>query len=528
MTASPQLISLLKFKHLSAQLNDSEYDLFVCKLWRRLGKEQFSRALCALHMQKQWTVDRVNVQWKVADMMAMCEIVSEIRKKRETDRNPCTALDITNLPSSLVGEVASYLSQKSYSTFSMTNRKIAIDCNSPNRLQKLDLYRNDTFAEYPHFSMEQFTQIKAVRFKLAHFAQLQIKPGDAFGACNQLQTMIIDGRNSKQQDVDLFINDSSRCFVSIQSLSLCHFGSRDRSAASSSVLDSGRFIKMLSKFKALEHLKLFLVNEAQGFESFDIGQIQSICPQITSFAANGSLRQSISPFLVSMCPQLDSLCVDGSSLRNVIVANCDVSRLKRLCLSAFKIPEVRSLLFSNKNLREISWIPNINPTAAPRLKTQDVEDTVKQILIEQPLLEYLYVSTRGHLEAICNGIHRGLFMSKKVKRKEFEIALDVDVREISNAEEFLCGITRIIHALGMCDIKRWIVCVDAHWPQRFDWESMEKSMKESVKWCLLTVAVRGSSKRFIISNDCTRGFPLTYSKCRYSKWWQRGFVIPYY
>ena len=513
MAASPQLLSVLRFKHLSVQLSDSEYDIFVSKLWRRLGKEQFSHALCALHMQKQWAVDRVNVQWDVADMMgSMCDIVSEIRKNRESERNPCTAFDITNLPSSLVGEVASYLSQKSYIALSMTNRKIAVDCNSPNRLQQLNLNRNDTFTEYTHIPMEQFTQIKAVRFKLEHIAKLQIKSGRAFRACNQLQTMIIDGRNSKQHHIDLFINDLSRCFASIQSLSLCHFGSRDRAT-----LDSLRFMKMLAKFEALEHLKLFLVNGTDGV-FFD--QIQSICPRITSFAANGSLRQSISPFLISLCPQLDSLCVDGCSLQNVSIANCDVSGLKRLCLSALKMPKVRSLLFSNKTLREISWIPNINTTPAPRLKAHDVEDTVKRILIEQPLLEFLYVSTRGHLEAICNGIHRGMFMIKKRKRKQFEIALDVDVREISNAEELLCGITRIIHALGMCNIEEWMICVDAHCRQRFDWDPMEKSLRELVKSCLLTITVRGNAKRFIISKDCT--------KYRHSKWWQRGLVIPYY
>ena len=49
-------------------------------------------------------------------------------------------------------------------------------------------------------------------------------------------------------------------------------------------------------------------------------------------------------------------------------------------------------------------------------------------------LEYFFISTRGYFDAICSGIQRGLYLTKKRKREQMEIGLNVNVQEISNAE----------------------------------------------------------------------------------------------
>ena len=505
---------MLRFKHLSAQLSDSEYDLFVSKLWRRLGKEQFSRALCPAS-------DRRNVQWKVAHMMSpMCEIVSEIISNRKSHRNPCAASNITNLPSSLVGEVASYLSQKTYIAFSMTNRKILIDCNSPNRLQKLNLTQIDDAEDYYQIPVERFNHIKIVHFKLARIEQLQIRNGEAFRGCNQVETMIIEGRDSTSQDIDLLINDSSRCFATVRSLSLYGFMGRYS-------LSPRKLIQILSKFKTLEHLKLCGVRGLTSFGTSDLqslSDLQSAFPRIVELGVIGC---PLLTFLPSLSPKLHTLFISGPSLPHL--GDYDLSQLERLGVIAAVMPEVHSAMLNIKTLREIAWIPTTGPgplRQSPHLEAEDVEDIIKRIIIEQPSLEYLYVSTRGHLEAICNGIYRGLFMTKKRQREQMEIALCVDVREISDKEEFLCGISKIIQVLGLCDIEDWLICVDAHCGVRpvrgetNDLDSMEISLKDYVQSCPGTVMLRKATKNgFIIGNGSRME--------RHTMWWQRGYKVPY-
>ena len=510
MAASPHLLSVIKFKYLSAQLTGAEYDIFLSKLWRRVGREHLSQALCAINMHKDWAAYRVDM------VVPMCEIVSEIISNRDCHRKSCAASNITNLPSSLVGEIASYLPQKRYIAFSMTNRKIMIDCNSPNRLQKLNLAQIDDHQDYYQIPVERFNHIKVVHFKLARIAKLQIRNGEAFRGCNQLETMIIEGTNSKPQDIDLLINDSSRCFGTVRSLSLSYFIPH----MGRYLLSPKKLVQTLSKFKKLEHLKLYGVSISGSFSTSDL---QSECPRIAELGMIGYPLPTFSQYL---SPKLHTLYINGLSLPNV--GDYDLSQLQRFCLRAAVMPKHHSAMFTNKTLREIAWIPTTGSLRqSPHFEAQDVENIVKRILIEQPLLEYLYVFTPQHLESICNGIHGGLFMTKKRHRERMEIALCVDVREISDKEEFLCGISKIIQVLGLCDIEDWLICVDAHCgvrPDRgetFDLDSMGSSLKDYVQFCPGTVMLRKATKNeFIIGNGSIME--------RHTIWWQRGFFVPYY
>ena len=152
----------------------------------------------------------------------------------------------------------------------------------------------------------------------------------------------------------------------------------------------------------------------------------------------------------------------------------------------------------------------------------------KRFIVDQPALKHLHVSTRGHFKAVREGIHIGLFETKKWKRREMEITLSVDVREISNAADFVRSISKIVAVLGMCNIEEWMVCVDAKvgnhsgdGQQYFDWQPMAKEVHELVEFCPTIELLKATKSGFFIGNPGCR-------MTRHEPWWNKGIRIFYY
>ena len=106
-----------------------------------------------------------------------------------------------------------------------------------------------------------------------------------------------------------------------------------------------------------------------------------------------------------------------------------------------------------------------------------------------------------------------------------EIALNVDTWEISNAEEFMCSISRIIQAVGMSDIKEWIICVEAtehkREPQFFAWSEIKVALDDLLQSLQVKVTLlKGTKEGFVVGNDSKMK--------RHDKWWQRGRACDYY
>lgn len=174
-----------------------------------------------------------------------------------------------------------------------------------------------------------------------------------------------------------------------------------------------------------------------------------------------------------------------------------------------------------KTLREIAFMPDVFQPPVPQRTDLEVKRFVKRFIVDQFALEHLYLSTRGHLEAICNAIHDGLFMTKKRNRKQLEIALDVDVRELTDTEEFLCNISRIISGLALSDIDKWILCVDAvHTTeqQHFDWAPMKSGI----------ISLLGSQPGMQLVKKTDIGFVIAkrgHLMSRHEQWWHKGLRI---
>lgn len=310
-------------------------------MWKIVGRGEILKLLCTQFFTESNNSVAVDEQ-EPNILDEMTQITSDIIRDRDTKSRPHNKPNINNMPSCLVGTIASFLTQWDYIAFSMTNRKVYLDCNSPNRLQKLALSQ---YTDYSTVSLKQFPQIKYLRFNLKQMSGFKEIGGRRFGDCNQLQTLLIDGTGSTTADMDLLINDSSRCFSTIRSLVLFSFSGRSN-------LASNVFIQILSKFDKLAHLQLYGVDVQGDLNSYSISLL---CPEIKEFISCSTLQ--IAQVLQCWKGRIDTLTI-GEPARGI--PNCDIFAVKRLCFVRLEIAEIDSLLNLSKTLRQISWFPNVN------------------------------------------------------------------------------------------------------------------------------------------------------------------------
>ena len=398
MAARPPLVSLIKYKNLIGQLTDSEFDTFLSNFRRKIGREEILRLLCVPFVQRLASKDAADQAFPT--IAPMSKIVSDILRARKPTSNPSHKVNITDLPPAMVGEIASYLSQKHYISFSRTNRKMYVDCNSPNRLVRLNMSRlNDNVCP----SLQTLTNLKRLAFNMRQISQFNHSNGQRFPKCHNLKTLAISLAGSTISDIDTFISDTSPSLCTVEGL--CLRGSNRRYQ-----LEMPKLIQILATFQELTHLRLHMV---YGQTNFDSNQLSLVCPKIIDFAAFHSYLIHTPALLESLKSTMSTLTLCVFHPR--IVLNGDLSKIKRLCLWAMTQQQINSLLSSCKILEEIAFILNVTTPPRPVLASDFVEGTMRRCIEKQPTLKYLYVSTRGHLDAVCNGIYRGLYYDKEME-----------------------------------------------------------------------------------------------------------------
>ena len=489
MAPESRLVAVLRIRTLIAELSEPEFSAFMSRIWRVVGREQILSLLFnpLLKQQSSSAVNQnadVNINDQSSNrLIEITRIASDIIQHRDTKWNPRTKPKITDIPSTLIGEIASFLELAEYISFSKTNRNVFVGCNSPNRLQKLCL---KAIQDYGLVPLRQFPQIKCLEFYLEQISQFTVNNGERFGQCNQLKALVIPGHVGSISGLDVLISDSSRCFSTVRSLSLTLH----------SPVEPDKLIQLLSKFEDLEDLTLYCCHITAQLSS---RALSLVCPKIKGFQSL-TLDGSIQPILDAWQSRLEMLKLHFWS-----PSNYASSTVRELSFHGIDAQQVNSLLNISKSLRQIEWIPfnHIRFDRNPSFNKQDIEYIIKRCILEQELLKVLRVSTSGHFDAVCSGIHHGLYLTKKRKRKLIQITLNVDVREIRNAEEFICNISRIINVIGMSQIMDWMICVDANsGRQCFDWESMKMALKglmESLKMPVLLL--KGTERGFVVGNN---------------------------
>ena len=145
----------------------------------------------------------------------------------------------------------------------------------------------------------------------------------------------------------------------------------------------------------------------------------------------------------------------------------------------------------------------------------------KRLCTDYPSLEFIYISTRGHFERICNAIHNGLYHTRKLKRGFVEIALHLDSSEIEHLEDFMCNISKILMVISGSKTKQWMVTLERH--KGYNLKGMAKAIREFIcSYPMLDITLRHHSRTtLIIGNAGCKASP-------HEHWWNDGFTISFY
>ena len=367
--SSPDVVSMVRFKSITAQLSDTEMDTFMNRLWRTVGRDRISQFLCT-------SFSGLASNQNYDDLLPTASgIVTQIIQERESkdEESDVVPVSITDLPCCLVGEIASNLDQSDYRAFSNTNRKHFVDCNSPNRLKVMDLHQN---SKYQKLGLQNFHQIECLGFQLKRITDFHRINDQIFSGNNRLHRLVIETDYHQQSHIEFLINDESQCISSIKILELNTF-------KDDSQVDPVQFLKLLSKFEGLQELWLFGVC----FENIEGGDLRVLCPKVSALHLECSYPTI--PFLSSWGNKITTISI-SSAIFNRIPHALKFPLLKRLYFEQLNSVQSVILLENAKNVTEISFTPH-DADYVPYTALQ-IESVINRC-IDRPKLEYLYVCT---------------------------------------------------------------------------------------------------------------------------------------
>ena len=138
MTPLQRLLQVIKLKQLAKVLSYEEFEQFKTYVSQITNDQNF--IMNVLYGKSTNTYNPESID-------KMIKIISKIIQSRthHSDENVQSSAKycIDDLPSPIIGEISSYLKQRSYSSFTRCNRIIFIITNSPNRLTQIDIATHD-------------------------------------------------------------------------------------------------------------------------------------------------------------------------------------------------------------------------------------------------------------------------------------------------------------------------------------------------------------------------------------------------
>ena len=86
----------------------------------------------------------------------------------------------------------------------------------------------------------------------------------------------------------------------------------------------------------------------------------------------------------------------------------------------------------------------------------------ENVIVNHPCLEFIHVSTRVHLQRICNSVQQGLSRIQKKKKEQLVMQLDVCRTDITDTKEFVRLLSKILLILSKSEIELWKVHLSTH------------------------------------------------------------------
>eukprot|EP01084_Bolivina_argentea_P040894 75477_1 len=249
------LVDSLRLTLLSNRLNHDEWSQLTTKLTSSFGRAFILNAIKSLQSN---------------DFKSVISMIKEIIYSREEISSEPFALAniqcIDQLSSGLIGNIATYLTAKEYGRFEQSNRCLYISCNTPNKLQTINL-SNKNVACYSTINLFKYSPGYYLQLDYEHTNKLNI-PSNVNNVSNLcLTTKCGSGYSVLTKKCIQFVSK----FQSIQRLSMYHLklNSVDNNNILLDILPpnvtqlgvgSGSFMPFILKFYATQITKLWCPN----------------------------------------------------------------------------------------------------------------------------------------------------------------------------------------------------------------------------------------------------------------------------
>ena len=377
------------------------------------------------------------------------------------ERNPNQqTLYSTNRKLFVPGEIASYLCQKSYVRFLRTNRKLFVDCNSPNRLHKLDLNKMDD--GFNISSVTNHRNIRQLNLRLQQVITWSFQViGPISSYYHKLKTLCLS-LDAETPLLRTFLQQNKSGFGNITTLAI--------TGKTGTLIQWNAFVQLLSLFPNVN--KLLLKNVRCKTSVIGI-QLHNLSLNIKQLYLRGIRDEAI--FLRSLHSTLTTLTW---SPRSVQIVPAEIANLERLCLLAPPQQIMEQFLEKAKGLKQICFVPNIKKKRKQPMTDTQIERITTKLLTDYSSLEFIYLSTRGHLERMFSSLHEGLFQTRNVERNYLEIALHLDCSEIDDLTHFVSNIYKIALFLSGSQTQEWMLTLVRH--KRYNWRPMTKALDHFV------------------------------------------------
>eukprot|EP01083_Nonionella_stella_P064102 166793_1 len=402
------LTKVIRFRHLMSQLTHEERVRFLSKL---LDSHDH------LHILLESLFRFMNLM-STNDVDSFTKSLSDIIQSR-TEKPiaiSSTNIQLHQFPRAIIGHTASFLEQREYVAFNLSNRSIYLGCNLPNQLQKLDLLH---FNRYQSIDVTSFPSAKT----------LAIYPPIDFKATKrrplEVTTLILDARKTIGWS-HRFLNQNIVHCSGVTTLECVHFGSVEGTVCR---MTRNVFLNLLTRFPNLRHLKLTGVSLTSDITANDIA---SLCPNLIGLYVNGGGRRLYNDLITLFARKLKHLAfIQHTSYHTFTFDRVSFGKLEELSIVNPDSASFDVVLKTASHLKKISLI-DLDKRCGNfgSMFNTDIKKRITKMLVQCPIQSMYFLVKSSGVESIMKGIESGIGRVFKTRaqrqhRKEMRIRIHV-------------------------------------------------------------------------------------------------------
>eukprot|EP01083_Nonionella_stella_P033817 92541_1 len=469
---------LIRFRMLANELDNTEFCQFLSQLVTIKGRDLLLHLLFTHFVESTQSNDAKKDELMSPFINIITRIITNRDKSVSVTSTSCT---MSELPSALISETASYLKATEYIVFSRCNRKIYVSCNSPCKIFALPTMM---IKKYPlHGCMKKFQSLKQLGLNIKYFNNKISRRNQSTWHNVQLHTLQLSNRGGNENDCMQFIERN--LINNTQNLKLHKFGKDIHNK-----FDSKSFCDLLCNFRMIEHLLLWDVF-LQDNQEYIENEIKEWLPNLKGFGFTGGSNERLSHCIISaLSDQLEALRIEGLSLNYHNVSSKSFPKLKELSLSMCNL-DILSIF---------KHVDTLNSVMISSSKEEIIKEFIN-IMISKRLMKHIHIKSPAKLlKFAMEQTEKMLFNTKHIKRCSPSLQIIFDGNN-ANWDSLCCTplnelhltMFRLINALEKSQIENHILRIKMSTAKRKEMHSnysMNEENNDIKKWLSILEAMK--------------------------------------